>query len=249
MTPPPSLRSRLLAGEQLVTALVRMPNAELLEMLAVAGFDGVVVDCEHGPADTGLLREHIALAQVHGMEVLVRPGHADPATVLRALDHGATGIIAPHIDSADDARALVRSAHYPPLGDRGFATYSRAGRFGTVPADEHRLRARADTLVLAMVESPRAVAATAEILAVEGVDGLLVGTSDLTATTGPTDLPVPEALRVVRDAARSANAIRADLASGPEQARELLADGCALVVYNLTQVLMGTLRELRVTNS
>lgn len=241
------LRARLLAGEQVVTALVRMPSEEIVEMLAVAGFDAVIVDCEHGPVDVGALREHIALAQLHDVEVLVRPGYADPATVLRALDHGATGIVAPHIDSADEARALVQACHYPPLGNRGFATYSRAGRFGTVDAAEHRRRAEESTLVLAMIESPAAVAAAADILAVEGVDGFLVGTSDLAASSGPGDLTVEEALAAVREVGRSTGAVRADLAGSAEQARGLLADGSSMVVYNLTQVLMGTLQGLRVT--
>lgn len=246
MSPRPGLRTRLLAGERVVTGLLRMPGAELVEMLAVAGFDAVVIDCEHGPADTGLLREHIAVAQVHGMDVLVRPGHADPATVLRALDHGACGIVAPHIDSVSDAEALVRSAHYPPLGDRGFATYSRAGRFGSCDATEHRRRASEDTLVIAMLESPAAVAVAADVLGVPGIDGFLVGTSDLAASSGPHDPGLEESLRAVREAGRACGSLRADLAGSIDQAHALLADGCSIVVYNLTQVLMGTLRDLRI---
>jgi 4-hydroxy-2-oxoheptanedioate aldolase len=241
-----SLRSRLLAGEQVVTALVRIPSAEIVEMLAVAGFDAVVIDCEHGPVDISALREHIALAQLHGMEALVRPGYADPSTVLRALDHGATGIVAPHIDSAAEARALVEAAHYPPLGNRGFATYSRAGRFGTFDAAEHRRRSQESTLVLAMIESPAAVRATSDILAVEGIDGFLVGTSDLAASSGQDDPTLDEALSSVRAAGRTSGAVRADLAGSAEQASALLAEGSSMVVYNLTQVLMGTFRDLRV---
>lgn len=241
-----SLRARLLAGEQIVTALVRIPSAEIVEMLAVAGFDAVVIDCEHGPVDISALREHIALAQLHGMEALVRPGYADPATVLRALDHGATGIVAPHVDSVAEARGLVEAAHYPPLGKRGFATYSRAGRFGTVDATVHRRRAEDSTLVLAMIESPAAVAAAADILAVEGVDGYLVGTSDLAASSGPDDLSLEDALAEVRRVGREAKAVRADLAGSTDQAKALLADGSSVVVYNLTQVLMGVFDGLRI---
>lgn len=244
MTGPGDLRSRLRTGEQVLTGLVRMPNAELVEMMAVVGFDGVVVDCEHGPVDIGLLREHVALAQVHGMAVLVRPGHRDPATILRALDHGASGIVAPHIDSRADAEALVRAAHYPPLGERGFATYSRAGRFGTRGAEEHRRRSREETVVIAMIESPRAVAAAADILSVEGIDGYLVGTSDLGASSGPQGPTVEESLLAVRAAGLAAGAVRADLAGSAQQARASLEGGCSIIVYNLTEVLMASLGHL-----
>ena len=72
------------------------------------------------------------------MPVIVRVGAGEPAIVLRALDQGAEGILAPHLDNAAQAAALVDAAHYPPVGHRGFATYSRAGRFGQVTPREHR---------------------------------------------------------------------------------------------------------------
>ena len=129
-----SLKARAESGERLMGVLLRMPGEELVEMAAVAGFDFVLVDCEHGPADVVALRQHVALAGVHRVPVVVRVGESDPGMILRALDQGAEGILAPHIDSAPDARALVSAAHYPPIGIRGFATYSRAGRFGQTDA-------------------------------------------------------------------------------------------------------------------
>ena len=71
-------------------------------MVAVSGFDFVLIDCEHGPADLIPLRQHIAAARLHGVEVLVRIGAHEPALALRVLDQGATGIVAPHVDDADD---------------------------------------------------------------------------------------------------------------------------------------------------
>lgn len=246
MRPPAtSLRARLRAGEQLTGAIVRIPAEDVVEMLAVAGLDFVVVDCEHGPADVTALRHHIALAQVHGMAVLVRTGAHEPALVLRALDQGAQGVVAPHIDSVADAQALIRAAHYPPVGDRGFATYPRAGGFGTVAAAEHRRRAKEDTLVIAMLESPAAVRDAAQILATDGIDGFLVGTADLAASSGPEDFPLEQALAAVRDAGRAAGVVRADLASDRATAREAVDDGAQLVVYNLAEVLMRVFAELR----
>lgn len=109
-----SLRARALAGDRLLGVLLRMPNEELVEMAAVAGFDFVLIDCEHGPADVGALRHHIAFAAVHAVPVLVRVGEGEHALILRALDQGAEGVVAPHLDTVADAEAYVRAVHYPP---------------------------------------------------------------------------------------------------------------------------------------
>ncbi len=245
MAPPPrALRARLLAGEQVAGGLVRMPSEDLVEMLAVAGLDFVLVDCEHGPADVGLLRQHLALADAHGLPVLVRIGEGEHHLAQRALDQGAQGVVAPHVESAAEAEALVRAVHYPPRGTRGFATYPRAGRFGTVPAAEHHAAAATSTLVIAMLESPAAIRAAASIAAVDGIDGYLVGTADLGAARTPDDPTVAELLAAVRADPGAAGVVRADLATDAAGAAASLADGAAMIVYNVTHVLMTALRAL-----
>lgn len=243
-----SLRSRLRAGDRLVGALIRMPNEDLVEMLAVAGHDFVLIDCEHGPADVLALRQHLALAQVHGMSVLVRPGEHEPALIQRALDQGADGIVAPHIDDAAGAAELVRATRYPPEGARGFATYPRAGRFGTVPASAHHAAAAENTLVLAMLESPAAVSAASSILSVPGIDGYLVGAADLGAALQHSSTPGPtlvESIAAVHTAGRATGSIRADIVADRAAAHTARIDGAHLVIYNLAAVLMTTLAELR----
>jgi len=239
----PALKERLRSGERLVGALVRMPCDEVVEMLAVAGMDFLVIDCEHGPADVMALRAHIALAEVHGVPVLVRPGEREPGLILRALDQGAQGIVAPHIETAREAQDLVAMVHYPPLGRRGFATYPRAGRFGTVSAGDHRQNA-ADTLVIAMLESPSAAAVSAEILSTSGVDGYLIGTADLSASSGEGDPPVAESVAAIHRGGAEAGSWRAELAGGAEDAERVLKAGTQLVVYNVAQAMMRVFRDL-----
>jgi 4-hydroxy-2-oxoheptanedioate aldolase len=239
----PALKERLRSGERLVGALVRMPCDEVVEMLAVAGMDFLVIDCEHGPADVMALRAHIALAEVHGVPFLVRPGDPEPGLILRALDQGAQGIVAPHIETAREAQDLVAMVHYPPLGRRGFATYPRAGRFGTVSAGDHRQNA-ADTLVIAMLESPSAAAVSAEILSTSGVDGYLIGTADLSASSGEGDPPVAESVAAIHRGGAEAGSWRAELAGGAEDAERVLKAGTQLVVYNVAQVMMRVFRDL-----
>ncbi|POX36877.1 2-dehydro-3-deoxyglucarate aldolase [Streptomyces sp. Ru73] len=239
-----SLKQRLAAGERLYGALLRIPSETLVEMAGIAGLDYLVIDCEHGPADMTALQHHLTAAAAHGIDVLVRVGTAEPALALRCLDLGAAGIIHPHIDSAADAREAVAADRYPPLGRRGFATYSRAGRFGTVSAAEH-LTAAADTLVVAMIETARGCAAARGIAATDGIDAVLVGPADLAVDCG---LPPGEALdariaavhRAARDAGRAVMSIVPGTAAAEAAARA----GARLVLYNTAQVLMDTFRAL-----
>ena len=239
-----SLRARAEAGERLLGVLLRIPGEELVEMAAVAGFDFVLVDCEHGPADVVALRQHMAVAAVHGVPVVVRVGENDAGMILRALDQGAEGILAPHIDSAPDARALVSAAHYPPIGTRGFATYSRAGRFGQTDAAAHRDWFLANTLVLGMIESPTGVAAAREIVGTPGLDGIMIGPADLAAASGPDDPPLPQATARVNEAIAAGGKLRMDIVGTADAATAAFDDGAQLVVYNLAFSLMAHLKGL-----
>lgn len=242
--PVPSLRARLNAGDHLVGALVRMPAEEILEMLAVAGHDFVLIDCEHGSADLTALRHHVTAAEAFGLPVLVRMGTDDTPFVLRALDLGVQGVIAPHVDTPDDAGRLVRAVRYPPHGERGFATYSRAGRYGARSGEDHRRRAQ-DVLVVAMVESPASVDVASAITSVAGVDGYLIGTSDLSAARTAADPPLDELVRRTH-ATAAPGSIRFELAGSSDAARTALDDGARVIVHNLTLEMMDLFRELRV---
>lgn len=240
-----SLKQRVLAGERLLGTLLRMPAEELVEMVAVSGFDFVLIDCEHGPADLTELRRHIMAAQIHGADVLVRVGSSEPALVLRALDQGASGIVAPHIDTPEQAAALVDSVHYPPLGHRGFATYSRPGRFGLADPDAYRQRLVDQTLVIAMIESPAGVRNAAEVVAVPGLDGIMIGPADLRTSTGPQDPDPAVSFAAVNATLAEQGSMRMDIVADLEHAGAAFDGGAQLVVYNLAHSLMSHLAELR----
>jgi 2-keto-3-deoxy-L-rhamnonate aldolase RhmA len=221
-----------------------MPAEPLVEMAAVAGLDYLVIDCEHGPDDVMALQHHLMCAQACGIDVLVRVGEDEPGLVLRSLDLGASGVVIPHVDDVEDARRAVAYAHYPPLGERGFATYSRAGRYGTVGASEHLRRAAESTLVVVMIETAAGCGKARGILSVDGVDAVLVGPADLAVSLGlPEAGVVDRAIAAVHmeasRAGRTVMSIVGDIA-GAERARSA---GAGMVLYNLTAVLRQTLEE------
>ena len=240
-----TLKERLRSGDRLVGVLLRMPAEDMVEMLAVSGFDFVVLDCEHGPNEVTDLRRHIALADLHEMPVVVRVGSDEPALTLRALDQGAAGIIAPHVDTTEQAEALVDAVHYPPVGHRGFATYSRVGDFGRVDPAAHQARMLDETLVVGMIESPTGVSQAEEIVAVPGLDAVMIGTADLRASSSP-DTPDPvKSIRSVNRVLAASGCWRMDIVNTRAAAGAALDDGAELVLYNLTATLMDHLAQLR----
>lgn len=238
------LKARLAGGHRLLGVLLRMPAEELVEMCAVAGFDFILLDGEHGPADLVPLRQHLALATAYAVPMLIRVGTGEDALILRALDAGAAGVVAPHIDTPAQASALVDAAHYPPLGHRGFAAYSRAGRFGQVDPRAHQERLIAETLVIGMIESPMGVANSREILQTAGLDGVMIGTADLRASSTSDDPTPAHSIQAVHDQLAEQGRVRMDIVNGPDQARASFADGATMVVYNLTHTLMEHLAML-----
>lgn len=236
------LKKRLREESRLRGGVLRMPAEMLVELSGIGGLDYVLVDCEHGPHDLVVLQHHIALAQAHGLPVLVRVGRGESNQVLRALDLGAEGIIAPHVESAQEAEEVVRSAHYPPRGERGFATYSRTGRYGAVTAAEH-LGAAEDVLVVAMIETAAGVQRAADIVAVDGVDAVWVGPADLAVSLGvpPGDPAVRSVMDEVHGKARAAGIPVMSIVSSAEQGA---ASDAGIVVYNLAHILLDTFRTL-----
>lgn len=188
-----TLSARVRGGAPLIGMIVKMPGPAIVETAAHCGFDLVVIDTEHGAAGTELLEHHLRAADSAGVPALVRVGSADGPEILRALDAGACGIVVPHVSDAATAERIVRSAHYPARGTRGLATSTRAGHHGLVDVREHIAAAREQTLVVVQIEDVAAVEHVAEIAAVDGVDAIFVGPTDLSLSLGhPGDLDHPD---------------------------------------------------------
>ncbi|MGJ0183124.1 HpcH/HpaI aldolase family protein [Corynebacterium glyciniphilum] len=239
-----TLRKRIAAGESVSGVLLRIPNEELVEVAACSGVDFILLDCEHGADDAVAVRQHIAAAAIFGVETLVRIGSGDRSLVLRATDAGASGIVVPHVDDQAQAVEAVQWARYRPLGDRGFALYSRAAHYGTISASSHIRRTDEAMLLFAMIESPVAASRSSDILGVPGIDGYMIGTSDLNASTEPQDPTVEESIGRVTEAGRHLSSIRMDIVNSAEQAASAKADGARIVVYNTTALLVDMFSAL-----
>jgi 2-keto-3-deoxy-L-rhamnonate aldolase RhmA len=190
MTAAPDLnfRSALLAGQPLFGSFIKTPGACAIEILGEVGLDFVVVDAEHAPWDRGDIDHAILAAKSQCLPALVRV--ESKAHILTALDCGASGVMVPHISSAQIARDAVAACRYR-AGMRGFSNSPRAGRYGGLGLADHVQNQDAHTTVIAMLEDPQALTEIDAIAQVDGIDAFFLGRGDLTVALGESSADAP----------------------------------------------------------
>ena len=192
------LNARLKAGEVVgIVAIRLLHGAQVARLVHTAGFGALYVDLEHSTQSLEQAAQICVACHAVGVTPLVRVPANTPDFIARALDGGAMGVIAPHVHTAEEARAVVQLAKYPPLGTRSASSGLPHLHYRSVPAAVSNPVLNAQTTVVAMIESREGLRNVDAIAAVEGVDAILVGTNDLTAELGiPGDYGNP----LVRDA-------------------------------------------------
>jgi 2-dehydro-3-deoxyglucarate aldolase len=228
---PNSFKRRLLAGETLIGCWCSLANPITTEVLGIAGFDWLLLDGEHSPNDvTTFIPQLMALKDSVSAPV-VRPSWNDAVEIKRLLDAGFYNFLIPFVQSADDARRAVAATRYPPDGVRGVSVSQRSNRFGTV-ADYFK-DINTQISVMVQIESRAGIQAASEIAAVDGVDGIFVGPSDLAAGLGhlgnPNHPSAQAAIAQVFDVAKSAGKAIGILAPAEADARRYLSMGATFV--------------------
>ena len=178
-------RERLLAhadllrsGKPTFTGWVSTASPVNADLLAREDFDSITLDMQHGLHDQQSIIDGIAYAALAGKPSIVRIQVGDFAFASRALDYGAVGVIAPMINSVEDAKKLAAYTKYPPMGERSFGPVRILPLLG-MTGGEYLKIANRSTVAIAMIETQAAIDALDDILAVEGIDGVFVGPSDL----------------------------------------------------------------------
>jgi 4-hydroxy-2-oxoheptanedioate aldolase len=185
MTMRNTARERLTKGElALGMGLRQARTVDIAAAMATCGFDWLFIDLEHGTMSLDTAVQISDAALTAGITPVVRVPFGQYWLATRALDGGALGIVMPHVDTAEEARVIVDHLKYPPLGHRSVAGAMAYFDFRSVPTGEATAVMNAETLVVVMLETPRAIANADAIAAVPGVDVLLIGTNDLMMEMG-----------------------------------------------------------------
>src|SRR5215813_6863428 len=179
------VKEKLGRGEVVASMTVRLVRGvEIARIAKSAGFDSLYVDLEHSSFSLETTGQICIAALEAGITPLVRvPGLAE---VSRVLDAGALGVIAPHVQSADDARAYVKAAKFPPLGERSAAGPLPHLHYRSFPAAQADAALNDATTIIVQFENEQALTRANEIAAVDGVDLVMIGSNDLLADWGLT---------------------------------------------------------------
>ena len=226
------LKRALLEGRRQIGLWVSLSSHVSTEVVAGSGFDWLLIDTEHSPNDLPIVHSQLqAIASGGTASAVVRPPWNDAVIFKRLLDIGVQSFLVPFVQTAEEAARAVAATRYPPEGIRGIATVTRAGRFGRVK--NYVNVANREICVIVQIESRPALDNLEAIAAVEGVDALFIGPSDLAAGLGyagnsahpDVRAAITEAIRRIRAAGKVAGT----LTPHEGDARHWLAEGCLFV--------------------
>jgi 4-hydroxy-2-oxoheptanedioate aldolase len=197
--PANTFKRALREGRQQIGLWCSLPDAYAAEIVAGSGFDWLLLDTEHSPADPLTVLAQLQAVAAYPVAPVVRPAANDAVLIKRLLDVGAQTLLVPYVQSVEEATAAVAAMRYPPEGVRGISSLSRATRFGRVA--DYAQRAATELCLLVQIETVPALERLEAIGAVDGVDGLFIGPGDLAASLGHPGAPGhPAVVAAVEDA-------------------------------------------------
>jgi 2-dehydro-3-deoxyglucarate aldolase/4-hydroxy-2-oxoheptanedioate aldolase len=222
-----------------VGLIVSLQSPEVAEILSQCGYDWLFIDMEHGQSAFDAV-QHMLQAVRGTCSAIVRVPEGSPVWIKKALDMGVDGLIIPQVNTADHARAVVAAVKYPPLGARSVGVM-RANNYGMDFAD-YVQHANERTALIIQIEHIEAVRNADAILAVPGIDAVLIGPYDLSGSMNllgqVTSDPVQGAITTIKHRCHAAGMPLGIFVMTPEAARQHLADGCRFVAVGTDTTLL-----------
>ena len=235
-----SLRKKIAQKLPLLGTMLTLPSPEIAEILCTAGFDWLFIDLEHGAMS---IRDAQTILQAASPQVacVIRVPLNDETWIKKCLDIGASGIIVPQIQSAEEAAQAVRWCKYPPEGSRSVGI-ARAQGYGA-HFKEYVDTANTDTTVILQIEHIDAIHNIKSIVTIPGIDCLFIGPYDLSASMGKigqvNDPEVRDAIKKVKKCADAAHIPTGIFGTSPEAVRPYIDDGFSLIAINTDTKILG----------
>jgi 4-hydroxy-2-oxoheptanedioate aldolase len=227
--------AKLRARETAMGVALHLTDPSVFELAGLMGFDAIWMDMEHHFYSLEVAANLMRAARVGNCDIVARPAKGEFMRMARMLEAGATGIMYPRCDSADEAREVVKWAKFAPLGKRGFDGAGPDVPYLLTPMADYLHQANEQTFILIQLEEAHALAHAEEIAAVEGVAMLMLGPADFSVLSGiPGQFQhekVIEAIATVARAARNTGKHWAATCGSLEQARKLIAQGASLIFH------------------
>lgn len=226
----PSLRTALAGARPLRVGWSCLSDPIATETMVRAGFEAILIDLQHGLIDMSVAPAMLSAIRAAGGHALARIPVGDYASASRLLDWGAEMVVAPMIETAEDARTFATFMKYPPLGQRSYGP-ARAVQLSGLTSDGYRRSANTETLAVVMIETRAALDNIEDILAVPGIDGVFVGPYDLSIALSYDGEPgidradTLEAMERVAEASRDAGKISGAFGASPALTKRYLGLG------------------------
>ncbi len=232
-----------LKGDQPLWGLwLGLPDATCAEIVAGSGFDWLLIDSEHAPFELDSTMRHLQAIAPYGVPAIVRPEEGRTALLKRLLDIGAQTLLVPMCDTAEQARELVKAVKYPPQGIRGLgSSLARAANWNRIPG--YLQKANDEICLIVQAETVTAMENLEEIAAVEGVDAVFIGPSDLSASMGHIGNPdhpevvaaIENGLKIINDAGKAGGL----LCINPAKAHNYVEKGAKFVGIGVDTLLLS----------
>jgi len=241
------MKEKLRAGEPVFGVSVMIPSPQIVEMIAAAGFDWVLLDCEHGTLTLESVELMAMAAEASGVTAIARPASRSAEHILQVLDRGVLGVQVPHVNTPTQARAVVEAVKFHPAGRRSLAAGTRAARYDAHGSLAEYVKAANDaTLIAAQIEDREAVDSLDALLEVDGIDVFFIGPSDLSQSMGypgnpkapPVAKAIEESLAKMRAAARTPG-----MPATADAVREVVGRGVRYVYTHLPRLVAGSAKE------
>ena len=240
-----SLKNKLTNNQPTIGSWIMMNDPMSVEVMALAGFEWLVVDMEHTSLDYTSVENLIRTIQTNDIQALVRVSQNEEVVIKRVLDMGADGIIVPMVNSKEDALRAVEFAKYPPIGKRGVGLY-RASKYGT-KFKEYKKWVEEELVIIAQIEHINGVKNIDDILQVNGIDGTIIGPYDLSGSMGyPGEFEREDVKSAVENVLKSCK--KYNIPSGfhvvdtdPKKLKEKIDQGCTFLAYGIDYFFMRDL--------
>lgn len=243
------LKQKLLDGQTVYGPFCKLQDPSVVEIAALAGFDFVILDMEHGPLSVESVQTIARAAQAKGIEVVVRVTENSASDILRILDVGVNSIQVPQVNSAADAQKVVDASFFYPKGERGMCRYVRAASYTGIEKKEYFSSANLGTLTIVHIEGNKGLENLEQIVSLDGIDIVFLGPYDLSQSCGyPGQTNHPEVVNKMKKAvmlAKANNKIIGTFCESPSDAHKWRDLGVQYISYSVdVGIILNAYKEI-----
>lgn len=237
------LKDKLKNNQLTLGSWVTIAHPSIIDIMASAGFEWLVIDLEHTSIDLSQAHILISTIQANNMKALVRVSKNEEVIIKRVLDMGADGIIVPMVKSRIDALEAISYAKYPPIGKRGVGLF-RAQKYG-LGFDDYKKWVNDELVIIAQIEHIEAVENITEIITTDGIDGIIIGPYDLSGSMGyPGEYHRDDVQQAIATVLKACNEYNTPsgfhvIESDPVKLQERITQGCTFLAYSLDFFFLG----------